>query len=127
MKLGKVIFIDSVHSILWERLTKSGWICEDFTKTKSAEIFDKLHEYSGIVIRSRFQLNEEILSNLPNLQFIARAGSGLENIDTRFCQRKNIQVFSSPEGNRDALAEHTLGMLLMPKPAIVTAMQHKIA
>ena len=63
MNLGKVIFIDSVHGILWERLTKSGWICEDFTKTELAEIFDKLHEYSGIVIRSRFQLHEEILSN----------------------------------------------------------------
>ena len=113
MNLGKVIFIDSVHSILWERLTKSGWICEDFTKSKSVEIFDKLHEYSGIVIRSRFQLNEEILSNLPNLQFIARAGSGLENINTKYCHQKNIQVFNSPEGNRDAVAEHALGMLLM--------------
>ena len=113
MNLGKVIFIDSVHSILWERLTKSGWICEDYTKTKSSEIFKKLHEYSGIVIRSRFELNAEILSTLHNLKFIARAGSGLENIDAKFCQRKNIQVFNSPEGNRDALAEHTLGMLLM--------------
>lgn len=113
MNLGKVIFIDSVHDILWERLTKSGWICDDQTKSKSTEILRKLNEYSGIVIRSRFRLTEEILSALPNLKFIARAGSGLENIDTKFCQQKNIHVFSSPEGNRDAVAEHTLGMLLM--------------
>ena len=113
MNLGKVIFIDSVHEILWERLTKAGWICEDFTKYKSAEILQKLHEYTGIIIRSRFQLTKEILSNLPNLKFIARAGSGLENIDIKYCHEKKIKVFSSPEGNRDAVGEHTLGMLLM--------------
>ncbi len=113
MNLGKVIFIDSVHEILWERLTKAGWICEDFTKYKSAEILQKLHEYTGIIIRSRFQLTKEILSKLPNLKFIARAGSGLENIDIKYCHEKKIKVFSSPEGNRDAVGEHTLGMLLM--------------
>ncbi len=113
MNLGKVIFIDSVHEILWERLTKAGWICEDFTKYKSAEILKKLHEYTGIIIRSRFQLTKEILSKLPNLKFIARAGSGLENIDIKYCHEKKIKVFSSPEGNRDAVGEHTLGMLLM--------------
>ncbi|MBK22263.1 MAG: hydroxyacid dehydrogenase [Flavobacteriales bacterium] len=113
MNLGKVIFIDSVHTILWERLTKLGWICDDCTKSNPTEIFKKLNEYTGIVIRSRFQLNQEILSSLPNLKFIARAGSGLENIDTEYCHRKKIQVFSSPEGNRDSVAEHALGMLLM--------------
>jgi len=113
MNLGKVIFIDSVHEILWERLTKSGWVCDDQTKSKPDEILRNLTNYSGIVIRSRFRLTEKILSTLPNLKFIARAVSGLENIDTKFCQKKNIRVFSSPEGNRDAVAEHTLGMLLM--------------
>jgi len=113
MTLGKIMFIDSVHPILFERLTKAGWTCEDLTKSEYTEILEKANEYAGIIIRSRFQLNEEILSNLPNLKFIARAGSGLENIDTKYCAQKRIQVFSSPEGNRDAVAEHTLGMLLM--------------
>ena len=113
MKLGKVIFIDSVHSILWERLTKTGWTCEDYTKSELGLILKKLHNYKGIVIRSRLKLTEEILCKLPNLKFIARAGSGLENIDISYCHRKDIQVFNSPEGNRDAVGEHTLGMLLM--------------
>ncbi len=113
MKLGKVIFIDSVHSILWDRLTNLGWTCEDFTNSELDLILKKLDDYTGIVIRSRLQLTERILSKLPNLKFIARAGSGIENIDTSYCYRTKIQVFSSPEGNRDAVGEHTLGMLLM--------------
>ncbi len=113
MSLGKVIFIDTVHEILWERLVKKGWICTDETKSELNTIFKELNKYSGIVIRSRIKLTAEILSNLPNLKFIARAGSGLENIDLLFCAQNNIQVFSSPEGNRDAVAEHTIGMLLM--------------
>ncbi len=113
MKLGKVIFIDSVHSILWERLKKTGWTCEDFTQSELDLILKRLNEYSGIVIRSRFQLTKEILSKLPHLKFIARAGSGLENIDVSYCYQNNIKVFSSPEGNKDAVGEHALGMLLM--------------
>jgi D-3-phosphoglycerate dehydrogenase len=113
MSLGKVIFIDSVHKILWERLSSYGWECFDKTKTTPEKIKEELSQYNGIVIRSKFKLTSEILSNLPNLKFIARAGSGLENINTEFAKKRGIQVFNSPEGNRDALAEHTIGMLLM--------------
>ena len=113
MLLGKVIFIDSVHKVLWERLSIFGWKCIDRTKKSPKEIKTELSQYNGIVIRSKFKLTSEILANIPNLKFIARAGSGLENIDTEFCDAKGIQVFNSPEGNRDALAEHTIGMLLM--------------
>ena len=67
---------------------------------------------SGIVLRSRITLNEEVLRNVRNLQFIARSGSGLENIDLDYCKKKNIKVYSSPEGNRNAVAEHCLGFLL---------------
>lgn len=113
MASGKVIFIDSVHEILWERLIQMGWNCIDATSEKTEEIKDRLSDYEGIVIRSRFKLTSEILTNLPKLKFIARAGSGLENIDLEFSKSNNIQVFSSPEGNRDAVAEHAVGMLLM--------------
>ena len=67
---------------------------------------------SGIVLRSRITLNEEVLRNVRNLQFIARSGSGLENIDLDYCKKKNVKVYSSPEGNRNAVAEHCLGFLL---------------
>lgn len=113
MILGKVIFIDSVHPILWDKLTKMGWACEDKTNESKENILPYLNQYAGIVIRSKFKLTQALLSELTQLQFIARAGSGLENIDLEACYKLNIKVFSSPEGNRDAVAEHATGMLLM--------------
>ncbi len=111
--IGRVIFVDSVHQILWERLIKMNWECFDKTHLNSSDISPILNQYEGIVIRSKIKLTAEILSKCKNLKFIARAGSGLENIDLDFCSKNNIHVFSSPEGNRDAVAEHAMGMLLM--------------
>lgn len=111
--LGRVIFVDSVHEILWERLIKTNWECHDKTHLNANDINPLLDKYEGIVIRSKIKLTAEILRKCRNLKFIARAGSGLENIDLDFCSKNNIQVFSSPEGNRDAVAEHAMGMLLM--------------
>lgn len=109
----KVLFIDSVHSILWSRLTDLGFICTDVTNKSQEEILPVLNDFDGLVIRSKFKLTRELLKQNPNIKFIARAGSGLENIDLEFCKNQGIQVFSSPEGNRDAVAEHATGMLLM--------------
>ena len=109
---GKVYFIDSVHPILEERLTLFGYDCIDLTKTPTKDLVSNILDARGLVIRSRITLSSEILSQTPDLQFIARSGSGLENIDTSFCKEKNIQCFNSPEGNRNAVAEHALGMLL---------------
>lgn len=68
---------------------------------------------NGIVIRSRFTIDDAFLSRCPDLKFIARSGSGLENIDLEACARRNVKVYNSPEGNSTAVAEHALGMLLM--------------
>jgi D-3-phosphoglycerate dehydrogenase len=110
--MRKVLFIDTVHPILEERLTKRGFLCVDASKKSLSDIEKELPEVFGIVIRARFVLNEEFLKNATNLKFIARSGSGLENIDQLFCKEKNIELFNSPEGNRNAVAEHALGMLL---------------
>lgn len=109
----RVVFVDSVHEVLWSRLIAMGAHCEDMTALSADEILPQLHQYDGIVIRSKFKITAALLGALPNLKFIARAGSGLENIDTEYCKGNNIQVFSSPEGNKDAVAEHATGMLLM--------------
>ncbi len=111
--LGRVIFVDSIHQILWGRRIKMNWECHDKTHLNANEISLLLNQYEGIVIRSKIKLTAKILSKCRNLKFIARAGSGLENIDLDFCSKNNIHVFSSPEGNRDAVAEHAMGMLLM--------------
>jgi D-3-phosphoglycerate dehydrogenase len=109
---GKVYFIDTVHSILEERLTSFGYQCVDLTKTPSMELLPLIMDAKGLVIRSRITLSTEYISQLLDLQFIARSGSGLENIDITYCNDHNIQLFNSPEGNRNAVAEHALGMLL---------------
>lgn len=104
--------MDSVHEILWERLEKKGFQCLRAIDLDEQSVKELIKDAFGIVIRSRFQLNEDFLKKCNQLQFIARSGSGLENIDSNYCDRNGIAVFNSPEGNRNAVAEHALGMLL---------------
>ena len=108
----KVFFIDKVHPVLQERLVRNGFDCIDATSFSMDDLLQRKNEVQGIVIRARFFLNADFLSNFPNLSFIARSGSGLENIDAAYCKAYQIQLFNSPEGNRNAVAEHALGMLL---------------
>lgn len=107
-----VLFIDSVHPILEEKLTQAGFLCQRHFKSTFEDLQNILPQAYGLVIRSRFTIDETFLAFCPNLQFIARSGSGLENIDTKLCQALNIRLYNSPEGNRNAVAEHALGMLL---------------
>lgn len=108
----RVVFIDSVHPVLEQRLNQAGMNCLDHTKTSFDNLQPILANAYGIVIRSRFTIDAEFLSLCPRLKFIARSGSGLENIDTKVCRDLGIRVYNSPEGNRNAVAEHALGMLL---------------
>ena len=111
--ISKVLFIDSVHPILEERLLKLGVICEhDYSSSKS-DIEAKIGNYQGVVIRSRFTLDKVFLDAATNLKFIARSGAGLENIDVEYAKQKGVKVIHSPEGNMDAVGEHTIGTLLM--------------
>ncbi|MGE0560327.1 MAG: 2-hydroxyacid dehydrogenase [Flavobacteriales bacterium] len=111
--ISKVLFIDSVHPILEERLLKLGIVCEhDYSSSKS-EIEAKISNYQGVVIRSRFTLDKIFLDAATSLKFIARSGAGLENIDVEYAKKKGVKVIHSPAGNMDAVAEHTIGTLLM--------------
>jgi D-3-phosphoglycerate dehydrogenase len=108
----KILHIDSNHPLLIEQLQQAGFTNhEDFTSSK-AEIEAKIQDYQGIVIRSRFKIDKTFLDKATNLQFIARVGAGLESIDCDYAISKNIQLIAAPEGNRNAVAEHTLGMIL---------------
>ena len=108
----KIIHIDSNHPLLLEQLNKFGFINEeDYTSAKS-EIESKIHLYDGIIIRSRFSIDKEFLDKATNLKFIGRVGSGLENIDCDYAKKKGVHLISAPEGNRNAVGEHTLGLLL---------------
>jgi D-3-phosphoglycerate dehydrogenase / 2-oxoglutarate reductase len=108
----KVLHLDSNHPLLWEQLEQAGFQNEaDYTSTK-AEIEAKIHHYHGIVIRSRFKIDAAFLDKATNLKFIARVGAGLESIDCEYAILKKIQLIAAPEGNRNAVGEHALGMLL---------------
>lgn len=107
-----ILFIDEVHSILEERLSKAGFSCIDATHFDKQQCIDALSNAEGIVIRARFTLDEEILQFAPLLKFIARSGAGMENIDTHYCSKRGITLFNAPEGNRNAVGEHALGMIL---------------
>ncbi|QIH39080.1 hydroxyacid dehydrogenase [Flavobacterium sp. Sr18] len=108
----KILHIDSNHPVLWDQLQHSGFINHsDFSSSKE-EIEAKIQDYQGIVIRSRFKIDKEFLDKAANLQFIARVGAGLESIDCDYAASKNVTLIAAPEGNRNAVAEHTLGMIL---------------
>lgn len=108
----KVIFIDSVHPILKERLEKMGFQCDWMIDLKPIEIEEIIGNYEGAVIRSKFKFDAKILEKASQLKWIARSGAGMENIDLIAAKKLNIQCFNSPEGNRDAVAEHCIGLLL---------------
>lgn len=108
----KILHIDSNNPILMRQLKELGFENhEDFTSSKE-EVEAKIASYHGIVIRSRFKIDKTFLDKATNLQFIARVGAGLESIDCEYAASKNIALIAAPEGNRNAVAEHTLGMIL---------------
>ena len=108
----KILHIDSNHPLLWEQLKQAGFQNEaDFTSSKT-EIEAKIHNYHGIIIRSRFKIDKEFINKATSLKFIARVGAGLESIDCDYAVLKNIYLIAAPEGNSNAVGEHTMGMLL---------------
>ena len=108
----KVVFLDTVHPILNNRLTANGFECIDATDKLLHEVLPILKDASGIVIRSKYRMDATILDAAPQLKFIARSGAGMENIDEEYCLNRKIQLMNAPEGNRNAVGEHALGMLL---------------
>ncbi|MGL2965224.1 2-hydroxyacid dehydrogenase [Flavobacterium sp. XGLA_31] len=108
----KILHIDSNHPLLWDQLEQAGFQNEaDFTSSK-AEIEAKIQNYHGVVIRSRFKIDKDFMDKAVNLKFIARVGAGLESIDCEYAESKGIHLIAAPEGNRNAVGEHALGMLL---------------
>jgi D-3-phosphoglycerate dehydrogenase / 2-oxoglutarate reductase len=108
----KVLFIDTAHPYLWNTLTARGYTClyDEGINENNIDVF--ISEAEGIVIRSKIKLTAAVLAKSPKLKFIARVGAGMENIDYKFALQNGITCFNAPEGNRNAVAEQALGMLL---------------
>ena len=112
MKKIKILHIDSNHPIMITQLQNLNFTNEvDFTSTKE-QIEQKIQNYQGIIIRSRFKIDKQFIDKAVNLQFIARVGAGLESIDVDYAKLKNISLIAAPEGNQNAVGEHAIGMLL---------------
>lgn len=108
----KVLHVDENHPVLVEGLKKLGFQNDLAYKDNLTSILAKIDQYEGLIIRSRFPVDEALLLNAKKLKFIGRVGAGLENIDIDAVKKHNIHLVNSPEGNRNAVGEHTLGMLL---------------
>lgn len=107
-----ILHLDENHPLLIDQLAALGHTNhKDYTSNK-AEIEAKIHEYDGFIIRSRFRIDAHFLAKATNLKFIGRVGAGLENIDCELAEQQGIQLISAPEGNRNAVGEHSLGMIL---------------
>ena len=108
----KILHLDTNHPLLITQLDEQGFINhEDYTSSKK-EIEQKIHNYHGIVVRSRIKIDQQFIEKATDLKFIARVGAGLESIDCEYAKQKGIVLIAAPEGNRNAVGEHALGMLL---------------
>ena len=109
----KILLLDSNHPLITEQLLAKGFILEEDFTSSYDEVLQKINQYDGIIIRSRIPLDKNFLENAQNLKFIARVGAGMENIDLEVAKSLGISLINSPEGNRDAVAEHVVAMLLI--------------
>ena len=108
----KILHLDTNHPLLINQLNDVGFINdEDYTSSKEL-VESKISNYDGIILRSRFSIDKQFLDAATNLKFIGRVGAGLENIDCEYAEKKGVILIAAPEGNRNAVGEHALGMLL---------------
>lgn len=111
--MNKILFFDTTHPLLPETLEQAGYLCEHKAGYTYKDYLNIIHNYTGIIIRSGISLDRNLLEHALNLKFIGRVGAGMENIDEGYAKSKGIVCLNAPEGNRDALGEHTLGILLV--------------
>ena len=109
----KILLLDKNHPLITEQLSEKGFVLEEDFSSSYEQVLEKIHLYEGIIIRSRIPLDAYFLEKAKNLKLIARVGAGMENIDIAKAQELGIKLINSPEGNKDAVAEHVIGTLLV--------------
>ncbi|MGB1247947.1 MAG: NAD(P)-dependent oxidoreductase [Chitinophagales bacterium] len=110
--MKKVLITDSVHTILIEGLEEAGFQCHYQPDISYEKVKEIVGEYHGLIINSKIKVNRDFIDKAVKLEFVGRLGSGMEIFDLPYAKGKGINCYNSPEGNRDAVAEHAIGMLL---------------
>ncbi len=107
-----ILFIESTHQVLVEMLERSGFTCDYRPEISKAEIKEIISNYEGVITRSKIPFDKNLIDTASKLKFIGRVGAGMENIDVDYAASKSIICFNAPEGNRDAVGEHAVAMIL---------------
>jgi D-3-phosphoglycerate dehydrogenase len=108
----KILIVDDLHPAFKEKANALGYEVDDRPEITRAETLAAIKDYDGIAVRTKFKIDQELFDAAPNLKFVARAGAGLDNIDTDIAKQKGIALLAANEGNRDAVGEHAIGLLL---------------
>ncbi len=108
----KILIVDDLHPVFKERATAMGYIVDDRPLITREETLAAVADYEGIAVRTKFRIDQEIFEAAPKLEFVARAGAGLDNIDIDIAKQRNIALLAANEGNMDAVGEHAIGLLL---------------
>ena len=108
----KFLITDDVHPSLIQGLETLGYECHYQPNITAVEVRTIISDYQGLIINSKINVDKTLIDRATNLKFVGRVGSGMEIVDIPYAHSKGIAVLSSPEGNRNAVAEHAVGMLL---------------
>ena len=109
---SRILIVDDLHPVFKEQAADMGYHCDDRPEISREEALSLIPEYEGLAIRTKFLVDREVIDAGTKLKFIARAGAGMDNVDEEYARAKGIACINAPEGNRDAVAEHAIGMLL---------------
>ena len=109
---SKILIVDDLHPVFKEQAADMGYHCDDRPEISREQALAVIADYEGLAIRTKFLVDRQLIDAAPNLKFIARAGAGMDNVDEEYARSKGIACINAPEGNRDAVAEHAIAMLL---------------
>ncbi|MGM9477563.1 NAD(P)-dependent oxidoreductase [Pedobacter sp. GSP4] len=110
--MKKILIVDDLHPVFKEQAIAMGYAVDDEPQITREQTLNRIKDYTGIAVRTKFRIDAEIFAAAPNLKFVARAGAGLDNIDDKIAFERNIALINAPEGNCDAVGEHATGLLL---------------